>query len=573
MKNNFKAFRKMSVLLLSVLLILSVSPISMLNVSAASGKTYYVAANGSDTSDGLSESEPMSLFKANATLLKGGDKLLFKRGDTFYGLFNPIVGSTSSDSRVEVGAYGEGDLPILSGAKIVSKAWENAGNGFYKMDLSNEGNFKGISNKLLADKDIANVGFFETADGKIYGERKKDAESCKTKNDFYCDETSIYIKTDKDPYSEFGELTLAIHACLIRLNKGVNIRNLHLQHSGYGICWKSGLSEEDAKFSDITDCVIEKLGGTVIDVENFIRAGNGIELYDRGESVIIKNNLFRYIYDVAFTCQGNTPGKWRNITVTDNVFAYNTQAMEFWCASNAGIYNLIFENNLCIKNGESWASLGGTPRLNSTDILVYGFEAPSWQVTIKNNTFYHSTGENDTVYYVSAKTVDKFLKCITTDNNYIYHVSDDSRIFVTDTSTPAPDKYKSMVLNMSEWREFSSKDKNSTFITIGDKLNNYKDVESIAADSMSYDEIVKAAVDSGLTVKAEYDRGTDSTVDKDKDDNNNNNNNDTKNPVTIPKRVWLYIAIGGFALAVVIAVAVTVIVISVNDKKKAPKEQ
>jgi len=573
MKNIFKTIKRVSAMLLAIILLLSVTPISFVS-AAASGKTYYVAANGSDTSDGLKESDPMSLYKANATLLKGGDKILFKRGDIFYGTFTPIVGGTDNEFRVEVGAYGEGDLPILSMAKIVNKAWENAGNGFYKMDLSNDDNYSGIKNKSVAIKDVANVGFFETTEGKIYGERKKDAESCKKQYDFYCDETSIYIKTDKDPYLDFGQLTLAIHGTIIRLNRGVNIRNLHLQHAGYGICWKSGLSEADAKFSDITDCVIEKLGGTVIDVANFVRAGNGIELYDRGESVVIKNNIFRYIFDVAFTCQGNTPGKWRNITISDNVFTYNTQAMEFWCGSNAGIYSLVFENNLCIKNGESWASLGGTPRLNSTDILVYGFEAPSWQVTINNNTFYHSTGENDTIYYVSAKTISKFLKSIKSDNNYIYHVNDKSRVFVSDNSTPAPEEYKNMVLNINEWLKFSDMDKNSVFTSIENNLSDYKSLEELAAVSMSYNEIVKAAKNAGLTVTASLTETSKPSTDKNNDnkqpsgDKNNDETKENKVKIDIPERVWLYIIILGSAVVVFITVAVIITVISIKDKKR-----
>lgn len=571
MKNILKRIKRISAILLAILLLITVTPMSFVS-AAASGKTYYVSADGSDTSDGLKESNPMSLYKANATLLKGGDKILFKRGDIFYGIFSPIVGSTDNESRVEVGAYGEGDLPILSMAKIVNKPWENAGDGFYKMDLSNDENYSGIRNKAVASKDIANVGFFETTDGKIHGERKKDAASCKKQYDFYCDDTAIYIKTDKDPFVDFGELTLAIHGCIIRLNRGVNVRNLHLQHSGYGICWKSGLSEADAKFSDITDCVIEKLGGTVIDVQNFTRAGNGIELYDRGESVVIKNNIFRYIFDVAFTCQGNTPGKWRNITISDNVFAYNTQAMEFWCASNAGIYSLVFENNLCIKNGESWASLGGTPRLNSTDILVYGFQAPSWQVTIKNNTFYHSTGENDTIYYVSAKTISKFLKNIKSDNNYIYHVNDKSRVFVSDDSTPAPAEYRNMVLNINEWLKFSDMDKNSVFTSIENNLDDYKSLEELATVSMSYDEIVKAAKDSGLTVTASFtdafkpnDGGN--SVDK-KPATNKTDVKESKVNIEIPERVWLYVTILGAAVLVFITVAVIITVISIKDKKR-----
>lgn len=570
MKNIFKSVKRISVLVLAILILISVMPTAFVNAASTNGKTYYVAVNGSDTADGLSEDEPMSFYKANATLLKGGDKMLFKRGDVFYGIFTPVVGDTDNDSRVEVGAYGEGDLPILSMAKIVSKSWENAGNGFYKFDLSNDDNYSGIRNKQVADKDIANVGFYETNDGKIYGERKKDAASCQKKYDFYCDETHIYVKTDKDPYADLGELTMAIHGAIIRLNKGVNIRNLHLQHSGYGICWKSSLSIDDAKFCDITDCVIEKLGGTVIDVENFTRAGNGVELYDRGENVLVENNIFRYIFDVAFTCQGSTPGKWRNITVNNNVITYCTQALEFWCGgtgSGDGILNFEFSNNLCVKNGESWASLGGTPRLNSSDILVYGWKAPNWQVKLSNNTFYHSTGENDTIYYVSAQTVDTFLKYVDTDKNYIYHVNENSRVFVTDDTIA---KYDKLRYNIKQWLDFSGKDKNSTFTSIEKNLNDYKNLESVAAVSNDFKEIVKAAADSGLTVDAEYkEKQISGNNDKESENNNENENKEDNGPeFTISKRAWLFIAILGGAVLIALVFVSIIIVISIKDKKR-----
>ncbi len=516
--------RKIMALLLSLVLIVSLVPFAAITVSAES-KVYYVAADGNDSNSGFSADAPLSLAAINEITLYGGDTVLFKRGDIFYGLFNPIVENTSDESRVEVGAYGNGDLPILSGAKIISKAWEDAGNGFYKMDLSNEENFKGISNELLAAKDIANVGFFETVDGKIYGERKRDAESCDTKNDFYCDETSIYIKTDKDPYSEFGELTLAIHACLIRLNKGVNIRNLHLQHSGYGICWKSNLSKEDAKFSDITDCVIEKIGGTVIDVENFTRAGNGIEFYNRGESVIIKNNIFRHIYDVAFTCQGNgwevekienedgsttviNETIWNNITVTNNVFAYCTQAFEIWSKGKSeasGITNLDFTNNLCIGQGEGWTySFRSNGALNHavTDILAYGFYPETLQMNLTGNTYFHSK-QNIVSFALNNYSHEKFnaARSVVADYNNYYNLSNDSAFFLKVIS--GIDVISTM--NFKEWQANFAQDINSTFNAVGDKLYKFEGMQTVAKNSYNFNDIVEAAVDAGLTVNTEYD--------------------------------------------------------------------
>lgn len=551
MKISLKRLHKTLTLFLALVFMIGTIPTYNLSAEGKTGKTYYVSANGKDDSDGLSQEAPMSLFKANATMYHGGDKVLFKRGEVFYGNFTPLVSGTNNSARLQIGAYGGGSLPTFSFAKIVSKAWTNNGNGFYSFDLTDDSNFSGIRNKQIAFKDIANVGFFRDSNGKIYGERKRDAESCKKEFDFYCDDKAIYIKTDKDPFSVLGELKLAIHGCLIYLNMGVNVSDLHLEYCGYGLSWNPKMLDTQKKFAEVKNCVIENLGGTVIDVEKFTRAGNGVELFDAGDNVTITKNIFRNIYDVGFTCQGRDPGIWKNITVSENIFAYCTQVLEFWNSSTtvgAGIYNFKFENNLCIKNGEGWASLGGTPRSASTDILIYGYSADAWQFNVSNNTFYHSNSKSGEVYYCHGNTVDKLVANMNSDNNYIYHLNDKSNIFVTDEQ--GPQKYQKLKYNIEEWRTFSKRDLNSMFTSIEKNLDNYKTMEEIAFESQNYHEIAKSASDSGIILKLNFD------VEK----ANNPDLGDTITDKTSENEFpWLYIIIGGIVVLVVIIVVVAII--------------
>lgn len=58
----------------------------------------------------------MSLETANKKIFYSNDTILFKRGDIFYGYANFEIKGLD-DSICYIGAYGEGDLPIISGAK------------------------------------------------------------------------------------------------------------------------------------------------------------------------------------------------------------------------------------------------------------------------------------------------------------------------------------------------------------------------------------------------------------------------------------------------------------------------
>lgn len=69
----------------------------------STGRTFYVAAAGSDNSNGLNKSEPMSIRAASDLVLRPGDRILLKGGDAFI------------NGRLTVKASGEDDNPIYIG--------------------------------------------------------------------------------------------------------------------------------------------------------------------------------------------------------------------------------------------------------------------------------------------------------------------------------------------------------------------------------------------------------------------------------------------------------------------------
>ena len=96
--------------------------------------TYYLSSSvGNDSNNGTSSSSPWkTLNKLNsfAASLKPGDKVLFNRGDIFYGNITITAAGTSS-SVITYGTYGSGAAPIISGFSNVT-AWTNLGGNIWE---------------------------------------------------------------------------------------------------------------------------------------------------------------------------------------------------------------------------------------------------------------------------------------------------------------------------------------------------------------------------------------------------------------------------------------------------------
>ena len=87
-------------------------------------KTYYVSGAGSDANPGTEAAPWASLARIRAALdtgvLRRGDTVLLKRGETFYGSIQ-IPSVRGITGFLDFGAYGTGERPTINGYKI-SKA-------------------------------------------------------------------------------------------------------------------------------------------------------------------------------------------------------------------------------------------------------------------------------------------------------------------------------------------------------------------------------------------------------------------------------------------------------------------
>lgn len=102
-------------------------------ICTAKATDYYIASNGNDNNSGTSSSSPWkSINKLNAyfSKLKPGDRVLFRKGDTFYGSIN-VTKSGSAGAPIVIGAYGSGEKPIVTGLQSVT-SWKNLGNNIWE---------------------------------------------------------------------------------------------------------------------------------------------------------------------------------------------------------------------------------------------------------------------------------------------------------------------------------------------------------------------------------------------------------------------------------------------------------
>jgi len=105
----------------SLLFLLIIVTLFLTTNSSVYATDYYVnATDGSDSNDGTSEEASWeTITKVNNASFSSGDRILFKRGETWTG-----IGLVVPANNLSFGDYGSGSLPIIDGDRTVNTVFD-----------------------------------------------------------------------------------------------------------------------------------------------------------------------------------------------------------------------------------------------------------------------------------------------------------------------------------------------------------------------------------------------------------------------------------------------------------------
>ena len=306
-------------------------------VQSYAQKTYYFSSSfGSDSNLGSEASPFQTISKLNSLVLVPGDKILFKKGDTFIGQILVSYSGTSG-SPIVYDSYGTGDLPILS-----------ASNG------SN-----GIPDPLSTIK-IVGKQYLEFHNLKIENERF-DAEAGSPNDQSF----GIYYQSFKTlPTS--GNFEDAVLFKYFRFSNIIcqNIYSLGSGNTNFDSIYSSGIYFLDAFANDIIieNCYFTDLERTgiwlrkyvsdaIIRNNEFIDTGGSGTILSATKRVLYENNLMRFTgsnFDSRMVKRGS--GMWV-FNSNDVVAQYNTSQHARGSNDSSGMHvdygntNILFQYN------------------------------------------------------------------------------------------------------------------------------------------------------------------------------------------------------------------------------------
>ena len=424
------------------------------------GRTFHVSRAGSDTANGLSSTRAWrTVEQVNKALADGtigrGDRVLFRRGDTFYGTIDAIPPASNAGRQLVFGAYGAGALPQLSNYKVCNDpaGWSSYDAETWRIDLSaNSGAYTGNT----ASDDV-NAGFIRVS-GKIRGGKRFELGALAADWDFYSDnEQYLYVRHGENP-ALADSIRVAVNGNIVTAQSSVAVRDLELVGTGGHGFRSPGLN------SDITlsGCVIHEIGGSQLIYDGGpanTRYGNGVEIWIGASNVSVTGTEIYDAYDVGVTLQGtatDTQRGWTDVHIDGCTIHNCTQSLEMWCAgtgtgSGYGFTDCSFADNDCRQAGYSWgAAVRPDKAGKSTHLLFYDTQLPCDGLSITGNTFYDAA-HNYTYFAHTAPPAGMVV-----DNNDIS----------LRTGTKLEYQRAETIANAAAWTAATGLDQHSTFTVI-----------------------------------------------------------------------------------------------------------
>jgi len=308
-----------------ILNILSVFVIS----STVWAATYYVdATKGNDANPGISESATWkTIAKINVSTFNPGDQILFKRGEIWSGTILNVPSDGKNGSHITLGAYGNGDKPILDGTGLSKTIYLN-GRSF--ITISNLEIKKGDHGIFITSS--ATSGQINIINCEIHDSGDHNNISIKNRGNVIIEDCTIYNSGG----SGISAYTSSLSDWSGR--KGNNVKvlgNTIYNNSGTGFLvhgdnavvrnnefYRNGGSDSSGLKHNIYI-----VGDNAIVEKNILRDavyGDGIRF--EGSDLVVRYNLFQHNRKHDMGIWNDFPESHSNLTISYNLFIHRNYA-------------------------------------------------------------------------------------------------------------------------------------------------------------------------------------------------------------------------------------------------------
>lgn len=345
------------------------------DVSEIGGTVYYISESfGDDSNDGKSAQNAWrtTVHIENGVRLECGDAVLFERG----GLYRTHM---SLRDGVTYGSYGKGEKPIICGSKRdYSKGdlWECFDSKKHIWRLSVPLIDPGIvvfnahtryvscygettGTRILDTEDEAGFKALEKADDLSFywGTPETDHETFNQ----YAEGYSLFIKSVKDPNTDFCDIEIGEDIAIFNVGSGnnVTVNNLCFKFGG-GHAVSGAVKVTDLT---VTDCVFCWIGGSLLWKDT--RYGNAIEIFGGCDGYITENNWIYEIYDTGITFQyhwKDGSSHMNDVIIRNNIIERCYWLLEWWLSPDVeglpcSSENILVENNFLKYGFKSWGTI------------------------------------------------------------------------------------------------------------------------------------------------------------------------------------------------------------------------
>jgi hypothetical protein len=357
---------------------------------------YFSSSSGNDSNDGSETNPFQTITKLNTLSLAAGDKILFKRGDTFIGQI--LVSHSGSDGfPIIYDSYGAGDIPVLSAS-----------------DGSN-----GVADPVSTIR-IIGKEYLEFHNLKIENERFDSEVGSDDDKSF-----GIYIQSFKSlpPSGDFEDAVLFKHFRFSNLifqniysvnSTGTAFNNIRTTGIYFLDAFVNDVVIEDCYFTDIERCGIwlrKYVSDAVIRNNKFIDIGGSGTIISSSKRVLYENNIMRFTgSDADPRMTGRGSGMW--VFGSDDVVAqYNISQHARGEGDSSGMHVDYGNTNILFQYNYSEDSAGGfCETLGANDNVI-------WRYNISVNDGTIDRGGKNRLLWVS----DYAFNPQKSENVYIYN--------------------------------------------------------------------------------------------------------------------------------------------------------